>query len=241
MGNQMTTAIQLADWLVAYRVGAGVPIDPMSLEKHLFYAQAFHLATKRRALFADDFQAWVKGPVIRDVWERYNGQSQIVEPVDDPPTLSRDIEEFITEVAAFCGPMQPMELSLATHAEKPWVQARQGFESWEACSVVIPRDEIRKFYASIIDDGENALSAYGLLDSVPEPRFAWLYVAGVYSNRMTKHPFYVEGARVWKEKLWEPPIAAKKYPKGFFKAPRMADDDGPPITSLADLRRELAH
>lgn len=235
----MTTATQIADWLVNHRAEAGVPIDPMSLEKHLFYAQAFYLATTRRALFQDEFQAWVNGPVVREVWDRYHGPAVIDAPESIPPTLGAEEAKFMRGIVAFCGPLQPMELSLATHAEAPWINAREGFDSWEPCSRVIPQNEIREYYATLIDNGEDALSAHGLLDAVPEPRWAWLYVAGIYSNRMTGHPFYVEGARIWNEKLWERPEVSRDNQKRRFRAPAF-DDEKSPITSLEELRREIA-
>jgi len=57
----MHSATQIADWIVRFRAEAAAPVDPMSLQKLLFYAQAFHLARHGDALFADKFKAWVDG------------------------------------------------------------------------------------------------------------------------------------------------------------------------------------
>ncbi len=47
----MHTATQIADWIVRFRAEAAAPVDPMSLQKLLFYAKAFHLARHGEPLF----------------------------------------------------------------------------------------------------------------------------------------------------------------------------------------------
>ena len=54
----MLTATQIADWIVRFRAEAAAPVDPMSLQKLLFYAQAFHLARHGEPLFLEKFKAW---------------------------------------------------------------------------------------------------------------------------------------------------------------------------------------
>ena len=43
-------------------------IDQMKLQKLLFYSHAWHLAMRYSPLFAEDFEAWPWGPVVRDIY-----------------------------------------------------------------------------------------------------------------------------------------------------------------------------
>src|SRR5262249_32640566 len=122
----MPTASQVASWIVVYRAETSVPVDPMSLQKLVYYAQAFHLARHGRPLFSDTIKAWRHGPVVPDVWHRFPANEAgiiraegIVRPQFDPQT-----EECLREVAEFFSLMSATELSGATHNEDPWKDAR---------------------------------------------------------------------------------------------------------------------
>ena len=43
-------------------------IDPMKLQKLLYYSQAWWLAGMDSDLFSDDIEAWPWGPVVRDIY-----------------------------------------------------------------------------------------------------------------------------------------------------------------------------
>src|ERR1700730_15737230 len=110
----MPTAIQIADWIVHFRADeAGAPGDPMSLQKLLFYAQAFRLARHGEPLFGEKFKAWVKGPVIPDVWHHYKDSTLVVLPKEgDPrPQLDDKIEEGVRDTVLFFSRMDPFVLS----------------------------------------------------------------------------------------------------------------------------------
>lgn len=46
-------------------------ITPLKLQKLLYYAQAWSLVFRGKALFYEDIEAWVHGPVIPLVYQRY--------------------------------------------------------------------------------------------------------------------------------------------------------------------------
>ena len=49
----------------------GEPMTNMRLNKMMYFAQGWHLARYGEPLFADDFQAWEHGPVIRKIYDRF--------------------------------------------------------------------------------------------------------------------------------------------------------------------------
>ncbi|WP_293160642.1 Panacea domain-containing protein [Okeania sp. SIO2C9] len=50
---------------------AGDTISPFKLQKLVYYAQAWSLVFRNKPLFFQDIEAWVSGPIIRDVWNEY--------------------------------------------------------------------------------------------------------------------------------------------------------------------------
>jgi uncharacterized phage-associated protein len=181
-------ANDIAEWFVRYSADElGVPVTPMSLEKLVYYAQAFHLVLKDEPLFPEEIQAWKLGPVIPGVYKRYAsyGADSIVLPADGGAAFLGDgIEKFLTEVVDFFCRHTAINLSRATHLERPWIEASRSSDN------AVSQSSLKEFYSSLVEDGERALSRQELLDSISEPRWSSLYVAGICWRRMTGHPFY---------------------------------------------------
>jgi len=227
----MATAIDVANWIIRYRAeDIGAPIDPMSLEKHVFYAQCFFLALNGEALFLEEVEAWRNGPVIPNVYHAYKGfGAQPIIPTDDheEPQLATNVESFLQELVSFFGRYTGIQLSNATHNEEPWCKARDGIGRRDPSTVQIPRETMRKYYLALIIDGEEALSRHEMLATVPEPRWAWLYASGICARMMVKHPLY-SWALV--KKLSEPVPAAPELPAEFYTPIRNRE-----ILNLGDI------
>lgn len=187
-GSHVQRANDIADWLVRYSADdLGAPVDPMSLEKLVYYAQAFHLALSDEPLFSDEIQAWKWGPVVPSVYKRYAGYGSdpIITLVDGEAVhVGERVEHFLADLVGFFGRNTAINLSRATHLESPWIEASKRQDT------TISQYEMKEFYSSLIEEGENALSRQELLDTLSEPRWAWLYTAGICWRKMTDHPFY---------------------------------------------------
>ena len=100
----------------------------MKLHKLLYYCQAWHLVWDDEKLFDARIEAWRDGPVVPDVFRLHQSQYMI----DEIPgtTDVADIEpneiESIDIVLNAYGGLSASELSDRTHAESPWINARQG-------------------------------------------------------------------------------------------------------------------
>ena len=68
---------------------AGDTISPLKLQKLVYYAQAWSLVFINKPLFFQDIEAWVSGPIIRDVWNEYK------------PYNYRDIPPFQLSVISY--------------------------------------------------------------------------------------------------------------------------------------------
>lgn len=60
--------------MAEYILGLYGPMSTMKLHKLLYYCQAYCLVTQDRPMFYLDFQAWVSGPVIPELFELHRGK-----------------------------------------------------------------------------------------------------------------------------------------------------------------------
>ena len=214
LGSQVKSANDIATWFVRYSAnGLGTPVDPMSLEKWLYYAQAFHLVLNDEPLFPDEIEAWKWGPVIPAVYKKYQvcGSAPIVLPEDGPlAPIGNAVEFFLIQVVDFLCRHTSMNLSRATHLETPWKDASESTDN------KISQSSLKGYYRSLINDGEKVLSRHELLDSAPEPRWSSFYVAGICWHKMAAHPFY-DGALA--KQLATPIVSELRHLPDEFFAP----------------------
>ena len=99
-----------------------------------------------RALFEDDFEAWVHGPVNVDVYKNYdiNPSALTMEQVykDMDVCESNIIDEALTIFGELTGGL----LVSLSHNEKPWIEARKGLKSWERSQNKITRERMLEYY-----------------------------------------------------------------------------------------------
>jgi hypothetical protein len=168
----------------------------MTLERLLFYAQSFHLVLKGTSLFSDEIVACANGPVVASVWARYGhfGTQPIERAKAAPPPLDGETETFLRDILILFAAFTAAQLSYATHLEDPWREARLGADRDD--SPVMPRERLGQYYAGLMVEGETMLLRQALFDSVPQPRWGWFYIAGIYARMMRQHPFFVWGLSV---------------------------------------------
>jgi len=231
----MADAKQIADWIVRYSWNdLGAPVDPMSLEKLIYYAQWLHLVLHDAPLFPDEILAWQKGPVVPSVWQHYSafGWASIIPGDDeDASALPSGVESFLKQVVGFFGRYTAVLLSQATHLERPWADARDGVPPDRASGNVIAQMTMKRYYEDLTNDGETALSRHDLLGVTSEPRWSSLYVAGISARRMTKHPLYDAAlAKKFAELLSPSPVLGEDFyapprDKELVEFPRGTDID----------------
>ncbi|WP_422934944.1 Panacea domain-containing protein [Sinomonas sp. P47F7] len=100
----------------------------MSLQKLLYYVQAWHLAITDTPLFSERIKAWKDGPVVPDVWHKRQDQASRRPAVQELDGVELDelASDLIDLVLAAYGSMSGEELSALTHVEQPWNEAREG-------------------------------------------------------------------------------------------------------------------
>ena len=69
--DPLGTQYRIEDYFIALSNSVQSLITNMKLQKLMYYAQAWHLAVIGDELFSDDFQAWIHGPVIPALYDKY--------------------------------------------------------------------------------------------------------------------------------------------------------------------------
>ncbi len=121
----MVSAQNVAEYIIWTSHESGSFISNLKLQKLLYYVQAWHLAVFQRPLFPEKFQAWLRGPAIPEIYQRYQGYRwrNIDEEVRRPDLDDRTVE-FMEEVLEEYGPLDARLLEQLACGEDPWIQAR---------------------------------------------------------------------------------------------------------------------
>lgn len=120
-----------------------------ALQKLCYYAQAWHATWTGNRLIKEDFQAWSKGPVCVELYNRHKGK-RIVSAKDfsfaDSSKLSADEKDSIDIVLEHYGGLSSDELVKLTHSEEPWIKARNGLPDDAKSNAIISLESMREYY-----------------------------------------------------------------------------------------------
>ncbi|OEH86033.1 hypothetical protein BHU72_14470 [Desulfuribacillus stibiiarsenatis] len=129
-------------------------ITHLKLQKLLYYAQAWHLAIfDGRPLFDEDFEAWVHGPVNREIYEVYKGYGYNILPVCSSEislNITEEQKKLLEEVWISYGSFTGKYLETLSHQERPWLEARGGIKANETSTNVISKDKITDYYKLLL-------------------------------------------------------------------------------------------
>lgn len=128
-------------------------IDPLKLQKLLYFAHAAHLAAHGTPLFDDPIEAWKLGPVVANVYDTFRkfGSSRI--PCAEGKEGSPPVMEFLGEVWKTFGKYSAIELTHLSHEVGPWKKFYK-----RNCNVVIPNKAIEESFKEVFDFSQNESS-----------------------------------------------------------------------------------
>lgn len=146
------------------------PIDPIKLQKLLFYAQAWWLASTDTELFPDDIKAWTWGPVVPGIYYQFvkfgkepirNKQAEELirtgKGILDvyfrvPPAAPQNILSFLKNVWETHKIFTGIQLSNATHGPgEPWTIVKERYGSLDN-KPRIPNELIRDVFKAKLAD-----------------------------------------------------------------------------------------
>lgn len=157
----------ITDFTVLRLLQNGVSVTPLKLQKILYYIQAWHMVYfNGDQLFTDVPEAWVNGPVYRNVYTRfksvgiytqilfrtlrlpYKSIEEAINAVTAKMQLSGQQHEFLESIYHFYGTKSHDELVFLTHSEEPWNKARQGLSPLDYADNTISLATMRNYYAN---------------------------------------------------------------------------------------------
>ena len=145
----MLTVFDVAKYILD-KYGA---MSAMKLQKLIFYCQAMSLVWDDLPLFEEEFEAWAKGPVCRELFQAHKGKfmlenSNFLKSYNpDTSKITSEQKETIDTVMLSLGDLPPYRLSDMVHQEKPWLDARGDCPSGAKCTNVIPKISMLEYYA----------------------------------------------------------------------------------------------
>ena len=138
----MVTAKNVAEYFLKLsNPEYGDYMSNLRLQKLVYYAQGFHLATYDMPLFCEPIVAWNYGPVVENLYHEYKKyRSGVIPPPSDPDfgMFSKGQIDLMNEVSLVYGQFSALKLMELTHQEPPWKSTNRGEE--------IPHDIMRRYF-----------------------------------------------------------------------------------------------
>lgn len=150
--GQKKPAASKVDDVIGYILFQCEDITPLALQKALYYIQGLYYAFMGTFLFEDDCEAWVHGPVYRDIYNRYS--SYRFDPVegdkDFDVSVFTDEEKAVIDsvIQCFCCYSGKI-LENFTHSEMPWLKTRGNLLADAHSNRIISKESIGGYFAAV--------------------------------------------------------------------------------------------
>lgn len=125
-------------------------ISTIKLQKLVYYCQAWSLVWDDTPLFSEKIEAWINGPVVRELFAFHRGSFLISSvPIGSIGRLNKAQKETIDAVVKYYGKKTGQELVDISHLEEPWKNARKGLNWDERGENEISLESMAEYYLSI--------------------------------------------------------------------------------------------
>lgn len=138
--------------VIRYLLNQCEDITPLALQKALYYIQGFFYAFYKTFLFTEDCEAWVHGPVYRDIYFRYRDYR--FDPIGKASAF--DSENFSSGEKAVCDSVihniccySGKILERFTHNEAPWLITRGELPISAPSDKIIEKSIIGEYFETI--------------------------------------------------------------------------------------------
>lgn len=140
------------DLVIKYLLHRCEDITPLALQKALYYIQGFYYAFYGTFLFSDECEAWVHGPVYREVYFRY--QDYRFDPIKckekfNDSVFSSAEKAILESVSKYICCYSGKVMEKFTHFEKPWLSTRGELPSNVLSNKIIIKKDIGNYFVSV--------------------------------------------------------------------------------------------
>ncbi|MDV0446691.1 hypothetical protein MsAg5_05410 [Methanosarcinaceae archaeon Ag5] len=132
------------------------PMTQKKLQKLCYYAVAWSYTLRKCPLCTDcEFEAWIHGPVNRVLYREYRSFGWTPIPqVSIKPDFG-DAEDLLETVWNTYGDLSGIQLEIMSHKEKPWLNARKGYGTYDRSVKAISSEDMIDFYWKMYEEGQN--------------------------------------------------------------------------------------
>ena len=109
----------------------------LKLQKLLYYVQAWSYGINKKPMFDGEFEAWIHGPVNREIYNRFNSTKYLYSS-EDAEFIDFILENYLKYSGA--------ELERLSHNEMPWIETRGDLNVNERCDKVITPELMIEYY-----------------------------------------------------------------------------------------------
>ncbi len=140
------------DEVISYLLFQCEDITPLALQKALYYIQGFYSAFVEKFMFDDDCEAWIHGPVYREIYSRYS--SYRFDPIKgengfDISVFTDSEKAVIDSVIQYLCCYSGKILERFTHSEMPWIKTRGNLPANANSDRIISKDFIREYFLAV--------------------------------------------------------------------------------------------
>lgn len=140
------------DLIIQYLLHQCEDITPLALQKALYYIQGFYYAFEGDFIIKENCEAWLHGPVFRDVYNRYSSyRFDPIEKIDEfDVSVFTTAEKTIIDsvIKNFCC-YSGKTLEAFTHMEEPWLSTRKGLQAQSHSDRIIEKELIGQYFKAL--------------------------------------------------------------------------------------------
>lgn len=124
----------------------------LKLQKLLYYVQAWSYGIHKQPMFSENFEAWIHGPVNREIYDRFNSTKYLYSEISLEDCRNKDVAlssedaEFVDFILENYLKYSGAELERLSHTETPWVKTRGDLGVNERCDKVILPELMIEYY-----------------------------------------------------------------------------------------------
>ncbi len=151
LGENIETDLKL-ELTIKYLLYRCEDITPMALQKALYYVQGFYYAFMGLFLFTNDCEAWVHGPVYKDIYSRYADYR--FNPIEgerdfDVSVFTETEKTIIDSVVLYLCCYSGKMLESFTHSEMPWIKTRGDLPVNVNSNRIISKEKIGEYFTAV--------------------------------------------------------------------------------------------
>lgn len=152
----LTGKSKLYDYML-YIISKMKEVDPLSIQKILYFANGFSKPFLKHNLFDNEAQAWVHGPVYSDIYDALSYYQRNIIDYNEllknkEINISAEEMNYLNYIIKYFGCYSGSILRQMTHFTDPWIKARAGLLDTEPSDRVITLEDVNDYFDRVVNE-----------------------------------------------------------------------------------------